>query len=149
MKRILLPLLALCCFCCLFGCSIQKTTESKGQYFTFQNITSLQVQNDAGKIILQNGSKFSVNAQNPYANFSCYENNGTLYVKNRYTSRLFGIRRQKDTQIVITLPANTALNSLTVELGAGSLQLCPLSCQNVNIQTSYLYTMTQENGFSR
>ncbi len=125
---------------------IEDNTETASYDDTVENITSVEMNIDAGKITIREGNEFHVDAQNvPEDSFTSTVENGiwTIEVDSESSSylRIFGFHIPlhhssvcKDMKITITVPKDFHAEDLTLELGAGTLEAKKLTADNLVVE---------------
>ncbi len=119
------------------------TAEVTSYDDTVEGISSIEMDIDAGKIILREGSEFHVDAENmPEGSFTSSVENGTWCIKvdaeGSSHFQIFGINIPfrhttvyKDMKITVTIPEDFHAEDMTLELGAGSFEAKRLTSDNL------------------
>lgn len=157
MKKIIKVLLIICISCFIIGLAI-----ALGSYFYFYKDKDVAEKSGSSEVIteevkviearltncnvtFEEGSEFSYRAKNVYGpGFSVDVNDGklTLNYKNSENFTLLGWQIGNDAslfldnppEVIVTLPADTDLWSVFMEVGTGNIQINSLDTENLVIQ---------------
>ncbi len=89
------------------------------------NLESVLIKFDAGSITLQSGDTFQVNGTNIPASLTATLDNGKLVIEDQENTNILPnlIGKDKAPSLVVTIPRDTHLKKLELEIGAGRGEL--------------------------
>lgn len=99
------------------------------KYFENNQINSMKIELYYSNLIIKEGNNFYVEANT--SNIEYKQNNNQLVVKEK-NANLFNTNNQRN--ITITVPMDKMLNSVSIEAGAGEIQINKMSTQNLNLE---------------
>lgn len=99
---------------------------------TYNNVTKMDIDIDAGVLIIKEGTTFEVEGLNVSDNFSAtVSKDGTLKIKERKTSHLINnifhwttwVNNNRKTRVIIYLPKNFVAKSVRIDTGASNIDI--------------------------
>lgn len=114
---------------------VDQGKNSFSQKYT-GDLKSVYINFNVGSVTLQSGDVFQVEGTNISSNLTAELDNGQLVIEDKqnsnFLSNLFG--PDKVPTLVVTIPKNTQLQKLDLELGAGRGELSQISTNELNLK---------------
>lgn len=106
--------------------------QGSGENFTetYNDLDSIDIDVSYSSIIVQPGKEFGVRAQNVSRKFSMDEKNGNLKIKEK-KSWFWG--SHSSGEIIITVPEKAVLDDLTIDSGAGKIEINQVTANQLDI----------------
>ncbi|MBU4540235.1 MAG: DUF4097 domain-containing protein [Firmicutes bacterium] len=114
---------------------IEQSGDSFSQDFA-GDLESVFIDFNAGSITLQTGDRFIVEGSNIPSGLRATLENGKLVIKDQKSATIFSnlIGQNRMPELVVTIPKDTHLKKLELEIGAGRGQLSQLSTDELTIK---------------
>jgi len=112
----------------------QSITKDFNQEYS-EKIENMDINFNAGNLIVQSGDKFMVGGSGLSSGLKIQVENDTLVIEDQGNVNLFGnmFRKNKAPTLVITIPKDTILNRVDLEMGAGRGEINGISAKELNL----------------
>jgi len=97
--------------------------------FDFEDYDNLDIKTTVSRLTIKTGEQFSVVTNNK--DITMKERKDTIVIRDNRKPNYYNYNR--DLELIVTLPAYTTLDSVTIDGGAGRVYIDELNCRKANI----------------